>query len=405
MSSVRRRAVLGGLAAAVISTPALVRAQSSSKPIRIGLISDMSSGFKDHGGPGNRVAMELAVADFGGSVLGRPIEILQADGLNKSDVAAGIARQWFDEGVDAIADGAATSSGLGMQQVARDKKRTYLVTGPASSDFTGTACSPYSTHWSYDTYSIGVGTGAPLTKAGGATWFFITADYSFGYALQRDTAGAVQRAGGKVLGTVRAPLDTSDFSSYLLQAKSSGANVIGLACAGGDMMNCVKQAAEFNISSAGQKVVPLLIQLSDVTALGQNVCQGLAFTDSFYWDMSEDARAWSERYMAKMKTPPCVLHAGNYAAAFHWLKAVKSAGNTDAGAVAEQMKATPVNDFYNKNVAIRQDGQVLHTMNLWDIKAPSEAHYQYDYCTLISKTPGAEAFRPMSEGGCPFIKA
>lgn len=365
----------------------------------------MSSGFKDHGGPGNRVAMELAVADFGGSVLGRPVEILQADGQNKTDAAANIAREWFDDGVDAIADGAATSSGLGMQQIARDKKRTYLVTGPASSDFTGSACSPWSTHWSYDTYSIAVGTAAPLTKAGGSTWFFITADYSFGYALERDTTGAVQRAGGKVLGAVRAPVGTADFSGFLLQAKSSGAKVIGLASAGGDMLNCVKQAAEFKIASGNQKVVPMLIQLSDIISLGQNVCQGLAFTDSFYWDMSDDARAWSQRFMARMKTPPCVLHGGNYAAAYHWLKAVKSAGSTDAGAVAEQMKAMPVNDFYNKNVRIREDGQVLHTMNLWAIKAPSEARFQYDLCKLLSKTPGEEAFRPMSEDGCPFIKA
>jgi branched-chain amino acid transport system substrate-binding protein len=405
MSNMRRRTVLGGLAAVSLAAPALVRAQSTSKAVRIGLISDMSSGFKDHGGPGNRVAMELAVTDFGGSVLGRPIEILQADGLNKSDVAAGIAREWFDDGVDTIADGAATSSGLGMQQIARDKKRTYLVTGPASSDFTGSACSPYSTHWSYDTYSIGVGTATPLTKAGGSTWFFITADYSFGYALEGDTAGAVQRAGGIVLGSVRVPVGTSDFAGYLLKAKSSGAKVIALASAGGDMLNCVKQAAEFKISGGGQKVVPLLIQISDVISLGQNVCQGLAFTDSFYWDMSDAARAWSQRYMAKMKTPPCVLHAGNYAAATHWLKAVKAAGSSDAGAVAEQMKATPVNDFYNKNVKIRQDGQVLHTMCLWDIKAPSEAGYQYDLCKLLSKTPGEEAFRPMNEDGCPFIKA
>jgi branched-chain amino acid transport system substrate-binding protein len=319
-------------------------------------------------------------------------------------VAAGIAREWFDVGVDAIADGAATSSGLGMQQIARVKRRTYLVTGPASSDFTGSACSPYSTHWAYDTYSIAVGTAAPLTKAGGSDWFFITADYSFGYALERDTVAAVQRAGGKVVGTVRAPIGTSDFSSYLLRAKSSGAKVIGLANAGGDMLNCVKQAMEFSISGGGQKVVPLLIQITDVISLGQNVSQGLAFTDSFYWDMSDDARAWSQLYMAKMKTPPCVLHAANYAAATHWLKAVQAAGTTDASAVAEQMKAMPVNDFYNKNVKIRQDGQVLHTMCLWDIKAPSEARYQYDFCKLLGKTPGDEALRPMREDGCPYIK-
>ena len=340
MPHLGRRAALAGLAASSLATPAIVRAQSTSKPVRIGLLSDMGGPYRDVGGPGNRVATELAVTDFGGSVLGRPIEILQADDQDKPDVAAGLAREWVDNlDVDVLADGAATSSGLAVQQVAREKKRVYLITGPASSDFTGKQCSPYGIHWSYDTYALAHGTGGALTRAGGDTWFFITADYAFGYALERDTMAAVQAAGGKVLGNVRAPLGTADFSSYLIQAAASGAKVIGLANAGTDTQNCVKQAAEFGMTKSGVRIATLLIQITDVIALGQKACEGLVYTDSFYWDMSDSARAWSKRYMARMTTPPGLLHAGSYAAATHWLKAVKAAGTTDADAVVAQMKA------------------------------------------------------------------
>ncbi len=406
MPKITRRAVLGGVAASPLAHPAIVRAQSTSRPVRIGLLSDMSGVYRDVGGPGNHVATELAIADFGGSVLDRPIEILQADDQDKPDVAAGLAREWVDnQGVDVLADGAASSSGLAVQQVAREKKRVYLVTGPASSDFTGKQCSPYGIHWSYDTYALAHGTGNALTRAGGNTWFFITADYAFGYALERDTIAAVQAAGGKVLGTVRAPLGTADYSSFLIQAQASGAKVIGFANAGTDLQNCIKQAAEFGLRGNGIRVATLLMQITDVNSLGQKACAGLVYTDSFYWDMSDSTRAWSKRYMARMTTPPGILHAGSYAAALHWLKAVKAAGTTDADAVVAQMKAIPVNDMYNSNVRIREDGRVMHVMYLWQVKPPSEAKHPYDFCDALATIPPDEAWRPLREGGCPLVKA
>lgn len=403
MSNLSRRTLL---TKAALAMPALVRAQSTSKPVKIGLLSDMSGPYRDVGGTGNRVATELAVQDFGGSVLGRPIEILQADDQNKPDVSSAIAREWIDsQGVDVLADGAATSAGLAIQQVCREKKRIYLITGPASSDMTGKQCSPFGIHFSYDTFALAHGTGTALTKAGGDSWFFITADYAFGYALERDSMDAVKAAGGKVLGTVRAPLGTADFSSYLVQAQSSGAKVIGLANAGTDLQNCIKQAAEFGLNRSGIRLATLLMQISDVNALGQKVCEGLAYTDSFYWDMSDKARAWSMRWGAKMGgNVPGLLHAGSYCAATHWLKAVQAAGTTDAEAVVAKMKATPVNDFYNTDVKIREDGRVQHQVYLWQVKPVAEATSKYDFCKQLATISPAEAWRPLADGGCPLIK-
>jgi branched-chain amino acid transport system substrate-binding protein len=407
MSRLTRRVVIGGLTAAPLAMPAIIRAQTNSKPVKIGLLSDMSGPYLDVGGPGNKVATELAIADFGGSVMGRPIQVLQADDQNKPDVSTSLARQWIDdEGVDVLADGAASSSGLAIQQVCREKKKIYLVTGPASSDFTGKQCSPYSIHFSYDTYALAHVTGNALTKAGGDSWFFITADYAFGYALERDTMDAVKAAGGKVLGAVRAPLATADFSSYLVQAQASGAKVIGLANAGTDTQNCIKQAAEFGLTKGGAKMATLLMQISDVNSLGQKVCEGLAYTDSFYWDMTDKTRAWSKRWSAKMNgMVPGLLHAGSYCAANHWLKAVKAAGSTDSDAVMAKMKATPVNDFYNDNVQVREDGRVMHVMYLWQVKPVAEAKYKYDFCTKLATISPADAWRPLAEGGCPLVKA
>ncbi len=403
MNRISRRALLGTLAAVPLATPAIVRAQG--KAVRYGLLSDMSGPYRDVGGPGNKVAVELAIEDFGGSVLGRPIEILQADMQNKPDLASSIARQWADDGVDAFADGAASSSGLAVQQVAREKKKIYNITGPAASDFTGAQCGPYGMHFAYDTFALAHGTGTALTKAGGDSWFFITADYAFGYALERDTIAAVTAAGGKVLGSVRAPLGTADFSSYLVQAQASGAKVIGLANAGTDLQNCIKQAAEFGLGKTGVKTATLLMQVSDVTSLGQNVCQGLVYTDSFYWDQTDATRAFAARWGAKMGgTVPGLLHAANYCAMNHWLKAVKAVGSTDTEAVTAKMKATPVNDMYNKNVLIRLDGRVMHEMYLWQVKPQSAAKSKYDYCTLLSTIPAAEAWRSLKDGACPLIK-
>jgi branched-chain amino acid transport system substrate-binding protein len=406
MSRLTRRVVVGGLAAVPLAMPGIIRAQSSSKPVKIGLLSDMSGPYRDVGGPGNKVATDLAIADFGGSVLGRPVQVLQADDQNKPDVSTSLARQWIDdEGVDVLADGAASSSGLAVQQICREKKRIYLITGPATSDMTGKQCSPYGIHFSYDTYALAHGTGNALTKSGGDTWFFITADYAFGYALERDTMNAVKAAGGRVLGAARAPLATADFSSYLVQAQASGAKVIGLANAGTDTQNCVKQAAEFGLTKGGTKLATLLMQISDVNSLGQNVCAGLAYTDSFYWDMTDKTRAWSKRWSDQMGgMVPGLLHAGSYCATNHWLKAVKAAGSTDADAVVAKMKATPVNDFYNDNVKIREDGRVMHVMYLWQVKPASEAKYKYDFCTKLATISPEDAWRPLADGGCPLIK-
>jgi len=406
MSRLSRRVLITGLAAAPLARPAIIRAQSTSKPVKIGLLSDMGGPYRDVGGPGNRVATELAIQDFGGSVLDRPIEVLQADDQNKPDVSAALAREWIDsQGVDVLADGAASSAGLAVQQIAREKKRIYLITGPATSDMTGKQCSPYGIHFSYDTYALAHGTGRALTKAGGDSWFFITADYAFGYALERDSMNAVKDAGGKVLGNVRAPLGTADFSSYLVQAQASGAKVVGLANAGTDAQNCIKQAAEFGLTKSGVRLATLLIQISDVVSLGQGTCAGLSYTDSFYWDMTDKTRAWSKRWSEKMGRVPGLLHAGSYAAALHWLKAVKAVGSTDADAVAARMKELPANDFYNDNVKIREDGRVMHVMYLWQVKPPSEARYANDFCKLLAAIPPAEAWRPLDQGGCPLVKA
>jgi branched-chain amino acid transport system substrate-binding protein len=404
--NITRRAVVGALTAAPLAMPGIIRAQSTSKPVRIGLLSDMSGPYVAVGGPGNRVATELAIQDFGGSVLDRPIEVLQADDQNKPDVSTSLAREWIDsQGVDALADGAASSAGLAIQQVCREKKRIYLITGPATSDMTGKQCSPYGIHFSYDTYALAHSTGTALTKAGGGSWFFVTADYAFGYALERDTMDAVKANGGKVLGAVRAPLATPDFSSFLVQAQASGAKVIGFANAGTDLQNCLKQAAEFGLTANGTRLATLLMQISDVHSLGQKVCAGLVYTDSFYWDLNDKTRAWSKRWGEKMGgMVPGLLHAGSYCAAYHWLKAVKAAGTTDADAVAAKMKALPVNDFYNTDVKVREDGRVMHVMYLWQVKPTADSKYPYDYCKLLATVPPDQAWRPLNEGGCPLVK-
>lgn len=408
MNTVSRRLVLGGLAAAPLARPGILRAQTNSNPVQLGLLSDMSGPYRDVGGPGNRVAAEMAVEDFGGEVLGRPIVVMQADEQNKPDVASAIAREWLDEKkVDALADGSASSTGLAIQQICRDKKKLYMATGPATSDMTGKFCSPTGMQFCYDTYALAHGTGTALAKTGGKKWFFITADYAFGYALEHDTIAAVEAAGGQVMGKVRAPLGTADFSSYLVQAQASGADVIGLANAGTDTQNCVKQAAEFGLTKT-VKLATLLMQISDALSLGQKVTEGLAFTTSFYWNLDPATKAWSQRWIKKMGTPnrvPGMLHASNYCATMHWLKAIKAVGSTDPVKVVAQMKATPINDFYNKDIKIREDGKVMHQMYLWQVKPPSPTQEKNDILKLLHTTPGSEAWRPLSEGHCSFIKA
>ncbi len=408
--TIERRALLAGAAAtaSLLAAPGLLRAQSTSRPVQLGLVSDMGGPFRDVGGPGQRVAAELAIQDFGGSVLGRPITVRQADGQNRADISSQIAREWIDrEGVDALADGAASSAGLAIQEVCRERKRIYLITGPATSDMTGSRCSPYGMQFGYDTYALSHGTATALTKAGGDTWFFITSDYAFGHALERDASNAVRANGGRVVNAVRVPLNTADWSSFLIQARASGAKVVGLAIAGTDLQNCVKQASEFGLTRGGRiRMATLLVQMPDIVALGHQTCEGMVFTDSYYWDMSDGARSFAQRFMQRIpQNPPGLQHAGAYGATLHWLKAIQAVGSTEAEPVVAWMKANPMNDFYNKDVRIRQDGRAMHTMFLWQVKPVSEARHRFDFCRLVATIPPEEAWRPLDQGGCPLVRS
>jgi branched-chain amino acid transport system substrate-binding protein len=406
MFRMTRRAVVGALGAAPLAIPSLLRAQSSSVPVKLGIISDMSGPFRDAGGPGNRVAAELAVEDIGGSVLGRPIQLMQADCQSSPDVATAIVREWIDrDGVDAIADGGPSSAALGVQRITWDKKRPYLIVGPGSTEFTGKQCSPYGMQFVYDTYAEANSTGRALAKAGGESWFFITADYAFGYSLERDAIATLKAVGGKVVGTTRVPTGTTDYSPFLLQAQASGAQVLALATAGTDLRNCVKQVAEFNLTASGLRVGCLSMQMNDVLSLGLKACAGMVYSDSFYWDMTDATRAWSARFKAKQGSLPTLDHAGSYCATLHWLKAVKATGTTDADAVVAAMKATPINDMYNQDVKIREDGRVMHVMYLWQVKTEAESRYPFDVCKLVARIEPADAWRSLKDGNCPLVKA
>jgi branched-chain amino acid transport system substrate-binding protein len=406
MSTLTRRAWLGTLATSALARPAIIRAQTQSAPVRIGLLSDVGGPYRDVGGPGSKIAAGLAVQDFGGSILGRPIEVLQADDQNKADIASALAREWIsDRGVDVLADGAASSAALAIQRITQEKKRIFLMSTPTSTALIGKQCSPYGFQFAADTYALAKGVGGALSKAGGDTWFFITADYEFGSSLQTNTEQFVKEAGGRVLGSARAPLGTADFSSYLVQAASSGAKVIGLANAGTDLQNCIKQAAEFGIVKKGQRLATLLMIVPDVLALGQDICQGLVLTNSFYWDQSPQTRSWTERYVAKMGKPPTEYNAGIYAAVTHWLKAVKATDTLDADATAAKMRELPLDDFYNSNVRILSNGCVPHAMNLWEVKPPSESKHNWDLFTQIASVPSPDAYPPAALFGCPLSQA
>lgn len=401
MLGIKRRTFVTTLASAPLATPGLLRAQTKSEPIKIGLLSDVGGPYRDVGGPGSKVAAELAVEDFGGSVLGRPLQVMQADDQNKADVAGSLAREWIDDrGVNVLVDGAASSAGLAIQQITRDKKRIFLMSTPTSTALIGKQCSPYGFQFAGDTYALAKGVGGELSKAGGDSWFFITADYEFGYSLQSNTEQFIKEAGGKILGSARAPLGTADFSSYLVQASASGAKVIGLANAGTDLQNCIKQAAEFGIVKKGQKLATLLMIVPDVLALGQDVCQGLVLTNSFYWDQSPATRAWTERFAAKMGKPPTEYNAGAYAGVTHWLKAVKTANTLDADTTAAKMHETPINDFYNSDVRIMPSGCVPHAMRVWEVKPEAEAKHRWDVFKLISTVPSPNAYAPTATFGC-----
>ena len=398
----RLAASLAFAAAALIGTAA----QAEDINVKLGVLSDMSSLYADIGGPGSVVAAKMAVEDFNPAAHGIKVEIVSADHQNKPDVGSSIARQWFDvDHVDAILDVPTSSVALAVADVAREKNKVFLISGAASSDLTGPKCSPNSVHWTYDTWMLAHGTGGALVKTGGDRWFFLTADYAFGHALERDTTSVVQAAGGKVLGAVDHPLNTQDFSSFLLQAQASKAKVIGLANAGGDTINSIKQGAEFGITAGGQQFAGLLVFVTDVQALGLKTAQGLVLTETWYWDMNDANRAWTKRWQAERQGKfPSMVQAGVYSATLHYLKAVaalKSAA--DGKAVVNQMKAIPTDDPLFGKGYIRTDGRKIHPAYLFQVKKPEESKYPGDNYTLRATIPAEEAFRPIKDDNCPMV--
>ena len=396
------------MAAAIVSAGTLTGAAQAqdAKPFRLGAMVDMSGIYSTLGGQGMVNSVKMAAEDFGGKVLGRPIEVLAANYQNKVDIASARAREWIDrDDVQMIIESSDSASALAMQKIGREKKRIMIFSGSASSVLTNAECSPYGVHYVYDTYALAHGTGAAVTKAGGDSWFFITADYAFGQALEKDTSEVVLANGGKVLGSVRAPLNSPDFSSYLLQAQTSKAKVIGLANAGTDTQNSVRQASEFGIIQAGQKMATLLVFLTDIKGMGLPVAQGLMFTDGFYWDRTDDTRAFAKRWGARNNgAMPTMVQAGAYSATMHYLKAVAAAGTEDADAVSAKMKELEINDFFATKGKIRADGRMVHDMYLAEAKKPSESTGPWDLLKINAVIPGDQAFRPLSESVCPLVK-
>ncbi|MGE0211207.1 MAG: ABC transporter substrate-binding protein [Parvibaculaceae bacterium] len=391
--------------AGMLATGAAVAQQISDDVVRIGVINDQSAIFADLSGLGGVEAARMAIEDFGGKVLGKPIELLSADHQNKPDIAANIVNKWIDEEkVDLISDLPNSSAMLAIQEIARQKHRLVIVSTGGTSAFTGKSCSPYGIHWTYDTYALAYGTGKYVVQQGGDSWFFITADYAFGHALQRDTTKFVEAAGGKVLGSVQAPFPNQDFSSFLLQAQASGAKIIGLANAGGDTINAIKQAAEFGIVQKGQQLAGLLIFISDIHSLGLATAQGLVLTTGFYWDYDDATREWSKRFFERRKSMPTMTHAGVYSSVLHYLKAIEAAGTDEPLAVAAKMRELPIKDFFARNGRIREDNRMVHDMYLAQVKSPEESKYPWDYYKILTVIPAEEAFLPLQESECPLVK-
>ena len=393
-------------AAAALLTAGAAQAQISDGVIKIGVMNDMSGLYADIGGPGSVLAARMAVEDYTATNKGLKVEVVSADHQNKPDVGSTVARTWYDvEKVDAIFDVPTSSVALAINQVTKEKGKAFVNTGAATSDLTGKQCSPNTVHWLYDTWMLANGTGSAIVKTGGDTWFFLTADYAFGHALERDTEAVVLKNGGKVLGKVRTPFPGSDFSSFLLQAQSSKAKIIGLANAGGDTINSIKQAAEFGIVKGGQNLAGLLVFLPDIHGLGLNTAQGLVFTETFYWDLNDQTRAWSKRFAERHGGKyPSADHAGVYAAVLHYLKAVE-AGKTDDGTkTIAKMKELPTDDPLFGKGTIRPDGRKIHPAYLFEVKKPSESKGPYDYYKVRATIPADQAFRPLKDGECPLVK-
>ncbi len=393
-------------AAALAFAAASAHAQISGNVVKIGVLSDMSSLYADIGGPGSVIAAKMAVEDFKAKDKSLNIEVVSADHLNKPDVGSQIARKWYDsEGVDMIVDVPNSGVALAVSEVTREKNKVFVVSGAASSDLTGAKCNANTVHWTYDTWMLANGTGKALTKAGGNTWFFITADYAFGHALERDTAAAVKAAGGQVVGDVKVPLNNQDFSSFLLQAQSSKAKIIGLANAGGDTINSIKQGAEFGIVKGGQNFAGLLVFLSDVHGIGLDKAQGLVLTETWYWDANDANRAFAKRFAAQSGGKyPTMVQAGVYSGTLHYLKAVAAIKSDDGAKVVAEMKKLPTDDPLFGKGTIRVDGRKIHPAYLFEVKKPGESKGPYDYYKLRATIPADEAFRPLKDGGCSLVK-
>ncbi|ALV04647.1 ABC transporter substrate-binding protein [Roseateles depolymerans] len=399
-------AALKPLAAALLLAGAAggASAQISGDVVKIGIITDMSSVYADIDGAGGVEAVKMAIADAKGMVAGKKIEFVFADHQNKADVAASKAREWFDtQGLDLLIGGTNSGTSLAMAKVAAEKKKPFISIGAGTSRLTNEECTPFTIHYAYDTVALANGTGAAVTKSGGKTWFFLTADYAFGTSLQADTSAVVTKSGGQVLGSVKHPLNASDFSSFLLQAQTSKAQILGLANAGGDTINAVKAANEFGITKT-MKLAGLLMFINDVHSLGLKTTEGMYLTDSWYWNQSPEARAWSRRFFEKMKRMPSSLQAADYSATMHYLKAVEAAKTDDGEKVVAQMKATPINDFYTKGSIRKEDGRGVHDMFLLQVKSAKESTEPWDYFKVVTRIPGEEAFTKLADSKCPLVK-
>src|SRR5215813_5816181 len=400
-----KRPFLGAVVGLMALGPATAQAQDSKAPLKIGGILAMSSLYADITGAGSLEAAKMAAEDAGGEVLGRKIEVIAADHLNKADLAANIARDMIDnQGVEMIYDVAASATALAAGEIAKARNKIIMFNGPGSIRLSNEACGPTTVHYVFDTYAQANVTGLAAVKSGLDSWFFLTADYAFGQDLEKDTTNVVLKTGGKVLGSVRHPLNTSDFSSFLLQAQASKAKVIGLANAGGDTINSIKQGAEFGIMKGGQKLSPLLAFVTDIDSIGLDTAQGLLLAEAFYWDMNDETRAFSKRFMERVKRPPTSAQAGVYSSVMHYLNAVKAAGTTDSAAVIKVMKETPINDMFARGGKIREDGRMVHDMYLFEVKKPSESRGRWDDYKLLATVPGNEAFQSLEASRCPLVK-
>ena len=392
-------------AAGLLSAALIVPASAQQTPLKIGVLSDFSSVYSDIGGQGNVEATKMAIEDFGGQMFGKPIDMVAADVLNKPDVASTIARKWWEtEGVDMIIDLPTSATALAVMELSKQYEKVMIVTDAASSDITGKSCSPYTAHWTYDTYANAHTVGSAIVKNGGDSWFFLTADYVFGHSVERDTSDVVRAAGGKVLGSVKHPLNTADFSSFLLQAQASKAKIIGLANGGGDTINAIKQAGEFGIVAGGQNLAAIVMFISDVHSLGLKLAQGLIITEAYYWDLNDKTRAFGKRFQERIKRMPTMNQAATYSATLHYLKAVQAAGTKDTKTVMAKMRELPVKDAFTDNGILREDGRMVHSMFLFQVKKPEESKGPWDYYKLLAEVPADQAFRPLKDGGCPLVK-